>query len=42
MHLFDKDQKKQAKNYFKNVWDFSDENSKKVQGQFVNQEIDVW
>eukprot|EP00347_Sterkiella_histriomuscorum_P019504 403341377 len=42
MNLFDKDPKKQQKNFFKHLWDFSDENQKKVQGTFVNQEVEMW
>jgi len=30
MYNFDKDPKKQQKNFFKNYWDFNDEPSKKV------------
>ncbi|CDW79923.1 transcription elongation regulator 1 isoform 2 [Stylonychia lemnae] len=42
MYNFDKDPKKQQKNFFKHFWDFSDEQSKQVQGQFINQEVEMW
>lgn len=42
MYYFDKDPKKQEKQFWKHMWDFSEENVKQTQGAFVNKEMEMW
>ncbi len=41
MNLFDKDGKKQKKQFFKHFWDFADE-TKQSQQTYLNTEAEMW
>lgn len=42
MHYFEKDPKKQEKNFFKHFWDFNEEPTKQTDTAYVNKEVEMW